>query len=86
MFYDRTKKWPVNTGDCLIEVTTWAGLTVMVIIISGGDAECPLGWQHYEQKWYWFSTIAHSWHAAAVCLAIFILPSNNLMGFVLLEL
>jgi hypothetical protein len=23
------KKWPFNTGDCLIEVTTWAGLTVI---------------------------------------------------------
>ena len=22
------KKWPFNTGDCLIEVTSWAGLTV----------------------------------------------------------
>ena len=22
--------WPFNTGDCLIEVTTWAGLTVYV--------------------------------------------------------
>ena len=27
--YDRTRKWwPFNTGDCLLEVTTWAGLTV----------------------------------------------------------
>ena len=27
--YDWTrKKWPFNTGDCLIEVTAWAGLTV----------------------------------------------------------
>ena len=23
-----TKWWPFNTGDCLIEVTAWAGLTV----------------------------------------------------------
>jgi hypothetical protein len=22
------KGWPFNTGDCLIEVTTWEGLTV----------------------------------------------------------
>jgi len=22
------KRWPFNTGDCLIEVTTWAGFTV----------------------------------------------------------
>jgi len=22
------KSWPFNTGDCLIEVITWAGLTV----------------------------------------------------------
>ena len=30
IFYDRTRKrWPVNAGDCLIEVTLWAGLTVM---------------------------------------------------------
>ena len=24
------KMWPFNTGDCLIEVNTWAGLTVFV--------------------------------------------------------
>ena len=30
MFYDRIRKeWTFNTGDCLIEVTTWAGLTVI---------------------------------------------------------
>jgi len=23
------KRWPFNTGDCLIEVTTWVGLTVL---------------------------------------------------------
>jgi hypothetical protein len=29
MSQDRTRKrWPFNTGDCLIEVTAWAGLTV----------------------------------------------------------
>jgi hypothetical protein len=29
IFYHRTRKrWPFNTGDCLIEVTAWAGLTV----------------------------------------------------------
>jgi hypothetical protein len=29
IFYDRTwKGWPFNTGDGLIEVTTWAGLIV----------------------------------------------------------
>jgi hypothetical protein len=24
--------WPINTGDCLLEVTAWVGLTVSVII------------------------------------------------------
>jgi len=29
IFYDRTRiRWPFNTGDCLIEVTVLAGLTV----------------------------------------------------------
>ena len=29
IFYDRTSKmWPLNTGDCLIEVTTRTGLTM----------------------------------------------------------
>jgi hypothetical protein len=29
IFYARTGKgWPFNTGNCLIEVATWAGLTV----------------------------------------------------------
>jgi hypothetical protein len=33
IFYDRTrKKRPFNTSDCLIEVITWAGLTVDVLI------------------------------------------------------
>ena len=28
--YDRTsQKWPFDRGDCLIEVTAWAGLTVV---------------------------------------------------------
>jgi len=28
--FDRTKKgWPLNTGECLIEVTAWAGLTTV---------------------------------------------------------
>ena len=28
-FYDRTRKgWPFNTGEFLIEATTWAGLTI----------------------------------------------------------
>jgi hypothetical protein len=24
-----TQRWPLNTGDCLIEVTAWAGLTTV---------------------------------------------------------
>jgi hypothetical protein len=32
LFYDRTRKWwPFNTGDCLIELTAWAGLTNVYI-------------------------------------------------------
>ena len=27
------KRWPFNTGDCLIEVTTWAGLIVLDCIL-----------------------------------------------------
>ena len=31
MFYDRTRKmWPFITGDCLIEVTAWAVLTLLL--------------------------------------------------------
>ena len=26
--------WPLNTGDCLIEVTAWAGLTVYTNTLS----------------------------------------------------
>ena len=30
--YDRTRKrWPFNTGDCLIEMTAWTSLTVILI-------------------------------------------------------
>jgi hypothetical protein len=33
--YDRTRKgWLFNTGDCLIEVTAWAGLTVSTYIFA----------------------------------------------------
>ena len=29
--YDKTRKrWPFNTGGCLIEVTAWRGLTVYI--------------------------------------------------------
>ena len=32
--YDRARKmWPFNTDDCLIEVTAWAGLTVVAIAL-----------------------------------------------------
>jgi hypothetical protein len=32
---DRTRKrWPFNTGDCLIEVTAWAGLTLLYQITT----------------------------------------------------
>jgi hypothetical protein len=24
------KKWPFHTGDCLIELTAWVGLTVFI--------------------------------------------------------
>ena len=24
------KRWPFNTGDCIIEVTTWTGMTVLI--------------------------------------------------------
>jgi len=31
IFYDRIRnRWIFNTGDCLIEVTTWEGLTVLL--------------------------------------------------------
>ena len=31
VFYDRTRKrWPFNTGVCLIEVAVWVGLTVFL--------------------------------------------------------
>jgi len=34
-YSDRTRKrWPFNTGDCLIEVTTWAGLTVLLLYLQ----------------------------------------------------
>jgi hypothetical protein len=32
MFYDRTRKrWSLNKGDCLIEVSAWEGLTVLTL-------------------------------------------------------
>ena len=41
IFYDGTRKWwPLNTGDCLIEVTARASLTVLTLMISG--IICPV--------------------------------------------
>ena len=35
MFYEGTRKMcPFTTGDCLIEVTTWAGLTACLSCMS----------------------------------------------------
>jgi len=35
IFYDNTsKRWLLNTGDCLIDVTAWAGLTVQTMQYS----------------------------------------------------
>ena len=42
MFYDRTRKSrPFNTGDCIIEVTTWPGLTVCSLARSLGRDYIP---------------------------------------------
>jgi hypothetical protein len=58
MKFSRTRKrWHFNTGDCLIEVTTWAGLTVYTtkngILIS-----CYLAWAEdvINEKCYSFIT------------------------------
>jgi hypothetical protein len=33
IFYDRTRKrWPINTGDCLIEMASRAGFTVQIFL------------------------------------------------------
>jgi len=35
IFYDGTRKrWPLHTSGCLIEVTVWAGMTVLCFIIN----------------------------------------------------
>ena len=35
MFYaGQEKRWTFNTGDCLLEVTAWAGLTIFITWIS----------------------------------------------------
>jgi hypothetical protein len=35
IFYECTRKmWPFNTGDCIIEVTSWVGLTVQSFILE----------------------------------------------------
>jgi hypothetical protein len=40
IFYDRTRKGePLNTGDCLIEVTTYVGLTVVIQCSSKYDLQ-----------------------------------------------
>ena len=58
IFYDRTRKmWPFNTGDCLIEVTTWAGLTVTVFTCMYNKT---LLWQSQNEQWFSFIIIETS--------------------------
>jgi|JYMV01.1.fsa_nt_gi hypothetical protein len=33
---------PFNTGDCLIEVTAWTGLTIYTIELNKNDMKFPL--------------------------------------------
>ena len=38
IFYDRTRERRLfNTGNCLIEVTAWAGSTVSILFLITGD-------------------------------------------------
>ena len=57
IFYERTRKrGPFNTGDYLIEVTAWAGLTVYKILWEKKDQKHQLiyynfDWNHKIQKY-----------------------------------
>jgi hypothetical protein len=35
VLWKNKKRWPLNTGDCLIEVTACAGLTVSITGLAG---------------------------------------------------
>ena len=37
--FSLSQRWPLNTGDCLIEVTAWAGLTVFVELDNNKQVE-----------------------------------------------
>jgi hypothetical protein len=62
MFYDRTRKrWSFNTGDCLIEVTAQAGLTVYILHV-------PLATQtfqfDYKLEAQWAEPVTLTFHSA----------------------
>jgi len=51
------KRWPFNTGDWLIEVTSWADLTTFCIstIICLGSVLSRLSYNSYSRWcWHWF--------------------------------
>jgi hypothetical protein len=50
--YDRTRKrWTFNTGDCLIEVTAWTGLTVIIEM----RRQCLFKRHQIILEYFWYS-------------------------------
>jgi hypothetical protein len=73
IFYDRIRiRWPFNTGDCLIEVTAWAGMTVYVSLTrqSNSSFSEKKSWMQVvnffypsyagHSQWYGFSVLVQN--------------------------
>ena len=51
IFYDRIRiRWPFNTGDCLIEVTAWAGMTAYVSLTRQSNSS-------FSEKKSWMQVV-----------------------------
>ena len=60
-FYVRTRKmWPLNTSDCLIDVTLWTGLSVYSFIYINWELytkECKSGISCTWRSQYWYTNL-----------------------------
>jgi hypothetical protein len=78
MFYDRRRKgWPFNTGDCLIEMIAWTGLTVHIICIMYDVSEITHG-KHWIRNIHNLVSIDNEAHISIIPATVVPISSQDL--------
>jgi len=68
IFYDRSRKrWPFNTGDCLIEVTTWEGFSVYNTVLMKVIPELN---KMHTQSYCFVNKMKNKYHTVGIVLKL----------------